>query len=139
MILKAGIRAATAGNLQLYALVVFDEDEQKEALGLTHAPLVIVAMVDLYRLKRWFELSDTAPVYNNRSNSLFIGFWDAIIALHNIVVTAESVGLGTCYMVSNSFETNCPQLTDFLRKSWGWRFGTGPRRSTQVHKSVDLR
>jgi nitroreductase len=98
LILNAGIRAATAGNLQQYALIVVDEENQKEALGLAHAPLVIVAMVDLYRLKRWFDISDTAPICNNRANNLFIGFWDAIIALHNIVIAAESLGLGTCYM-----------------------------------------
>ena len=59
---------------------------------------MIVALVDLYRLKCWFDISDTAPFCYNRANNLFIGFWDAIVALHNIVVAAESLGLGTCYM-----------------------------------------
>jgi hypothetical protein len=58
---------------------------------------MIVAVVDTYRLKRWFELND-APFYFNESCNLFIGFWDAIVALQNVVIAAESLGLGTVYL-----------------------------------------
>ncbi|MGA9349813.1 MAG: nitroreductase family protein [Anaerolineae bacterium] len=100
LILNAGIRAATAGNLQQYSLIVIDDVEKKRALWdspVVEAPTMIIAVVDEYRMKRWVELSD-APFYFNHVVNLFIGFWDAIIALHNIVVAAESLGLGTCYM-----------------------------------------
>lgn len=97
LILKAGTRAATAGNLQLYTLIVVDDPAKKEALGVPDAPVAIVALADQYRIKRWFELNDTAPACFNRLSNLLIGFWDAIIALHNITIAAESLGLGTCY------------------------------------------
>lgn len=108
-ILHAGIRAATAGNLQPYSMVVVDDIEKKRALlggkggeggrddAPFYRPIWIIALVDQHRMKRWFELSD-APFYNDRICNVFISFWDAIIALHNMVVAAESLGLGTCYI-----------------------------------------
>jgi nitroreductase len=98
LLLRTGIRAPTAANLQHYALVVVDDAEKRAALGQAHAPLVIIALVDEYRIKRWLQVQQTPPVCNTAANHLFIGFWDAILALHNIVVAAESLGLGTCYI-----------------------------------------
>jgi FMN reductase (NADPH) len=100
LILNAGIRVATAGNLQQYSLIVLDDVEKKRALwdiSAVDAPTIVIAVVDDYRLKRWFELSG-APFYFDQAVNLLIGFWDAIIALHNIQVAAESLGLGTVYM-----------------------------------------
>ena len=111
LILRAGIRAATAGNLQLYSLVVVDDHERQKALqremvakGVFRdeiqldVPIEIIALVDQYRLGRWFEVSNCAPVCNNRALNLFQGLSDATIVLQNIVVAAESLGLGTCYV-----------------------------------------
>lgn len=110
-ILRAGVRAATAGNLQLYSLVVVDDSEKKKALldemvtegtfqdlGQFDAPIAIISLVDQHRIKRWFEVNNSASICNNRALSLFHGFWDAMIVLQNIVVAAESLGLGTCYI-----------------------------------------
>lgn len=96
-ILRAGIRRATSYNLQNYALLLVDDAAKKEALGLAHAPLVVIALVDQYRLKRWFAVHQAEPSCFNGAHNLFIAFWDAIIVLQNIVVAAESLGLGTCY------------------------------------------
>ena len=100
VILKAGIRAATGGNLQLYSFIVVDDPEKKKALELPDSPLLVIAVVDLYRLRRWFDLSDAAPVCTHKAGNLFIAFWDAIIALHNVVIAAESLGLGGYYIGS---------------------------------------
>ncbi len=100
LILKTGIRAATAGNLQQYSLIVVDDPEKKRALWdspTVDAPTVILSVVDIYRLKRWFELND-APFYFDQAVNVFIGFWDAVIALHNIVIAAESMALGAVYI-----------------------------------------
>jgi len=111
LILLAGIRAATAGNLQLYSLVVVDDHERQKVLQREmvakgvfkdeiqlDVPIEIIALVDQHRLRRWFEVSNCAPVCNNRALNLFQGLWDATIVLQNIVVAAESLGLGTCYV-----------------------------------------
>jgi nitroreductase len=96
-ILHAGIRGATSYNLQNYALLLVDNPEKKDALGVAHAPLAVIALVDQYRLQRWFAVNDAGPSCFNGAHNLFIAFWDTIIALQNIVVAAESLGLGTCY------------------------------------------
>ena len=111
LILRAGIRAATAGNLQLYSLVVVDDRERQKALQREmvakgvfgdeiqlDVPIEIIALVDQYRLRRWFEVSNCAPVCNNRALNLFQGLSDATIVLQTIVIAAESLGLGTCYV-----------------------------------------
>ena len=101
-ILGAGTRAATAGNLQMYSFIVVD-DPRKIALFKEHVgeagipPLIVIALVDLHRIKRWLEVSDANPPVLGRPVYLLLGFWDAVIALHNVVVAAESLGLGGCY------------------------------------------
>jgi len=104
LILQAAVRTATAGNLQPYALVVVDDPARFKEIAqgsagpdLLAAPVAIFALVDQYRLKRWFELSG-APFYNDQACNLFISFWDATIALQNAVVAAESLGLGSVYI-----------------------------------------
>jgi nitroreductase len=96
-ILHAGIRGATSYNLQNYALLLVDDREKRNALGLAHAPLVVIALVDQYRLQQWFAAHGAGPSCFNQAHNLFTAFWDAIIVLQNIVVAAESLGLGTCY------------------------------------------
>jgi len=96
-ILHAGTRGATSYGLQNYTLLLVDDAEKRVALGMDHAPLVVVALVDQYRLSRWFGAQQAGPSCFNSAHNLFIAFWDAIIALQNVVVAAESLGLGTCY------------------------------------------
>lgn len=109
LILKSGTRAATGGNLQLYSFIVVDDDEKKKELDeawkpeyiyISKTPLVIISLVDMYRVKRWLELHSERTIHNNRPINFFIGLWDALIALQNMVVAAESMGLGTCYIGS---------------------------------------
>lgn len=99
-LLKAAIRTATAGNLQHYSLIVVDDPQKKKALWSSPAVengILIMAVVDEFRLKRWFELNDT-PFYFDHAANFFIAFWDAVIALHNLVIAAESLGLGGVYL-----------------------------------------
>ncbi|MFC2105515.1 nitroreductase family protein [Candidatus Bipolaricaulota bacterium] len=96
-ILRAGTRAATAGSIQPYAFIVIDEPELLKKISYISGPLAIVAVVDQYRVKRYYELND-APFYNDQAINLMISYWDATIALQNVVVAAESLGLGTVYI-----------------------------------------
>ena len=96
-ILRTGIRAATAGSIQPYAFIVIDEPELLKKISYINGPLAIVAVVDQYRVKRYYELND-APFYNDQAINLMISYWDATIALQNVVVAAESLGLGTVYI-----------------------------------------
>ncbi len=96
-ILRAGTRAATAGSIQPYAFIVIDEPALLKKISYIEGPLAIVAVVDQYRVKRYYELND-APFYNDQAINLMISYWDATISLQNVVVAAESVGLGTVYI-----------------------------------------
>ncbi len=102
-LVEAGSRAASAGNLQLYSFLVVD-DERKIALFddwlqpmIKRPPLIIIALLDLHRTKRWLEVNDSRPPILNRPIYFMLGLWDTYIALHNIVIAAESMGLGACY------------------------------------------
>ena len=96
-ILEAGIRTPTAGGIQHYAFIVIDEPELLKKISYIPAPMAIVAVVDQYRVKRFYEQYD-APFYNDQAVNLMISYWDATIALHNAVIAAESLGLGTVYI-----------------------------------------
>jgi len=98
-ILHTGIRGATGGNLQLYTLIVIDDKEKLKALELDFAPVVVAALVDTHRVKRWLEINNPpgTPIHNENTHHFFMAFCDAVIAIQNIVIAAESLGLGTCY------------------------------------------
>jgi nitroreductase len=98
-ILHAGIRGATGGNLQLYTLIVIDDKEKLKELELDFAPVVIAALVDTHRVKRWLEINNPpdTEIHNENTHHFFMAFCDAVIAIQNIVIAAESLGLGTCY------------------------------------------
>jgi len=109
LILQAGIRAATGGNLQLYSFIVIDSDEKKKALDeawegrfieMSNCPIVILALADLFRVRRWLEYHSDRPICTDKPMSFMLANWDALIALQNMVVAAESLGLGTCYIGS---------------------------------------
>jgi nitroreductase len=102
-LITAGTRAATAGNLQMYSFLIVDDRDQISRLEghvipeATKPPLVIIALLDLHRIRRWLEINDSQEPILDRPVYFMLGFWDATIALQNIVVAAESLGLGTCY------------------------------------------
>jgi FMN reductase (NADPH) len=96
-ILRAGTRAATAGGIQPYAFIVIDDPKVLKKISYIDGPLAIVAVVDQYRVKRYYE-ANNAPFYNDQAVNLFISYWDATIALHNVVIAAESLGLGGVYI-----------------------------------------
>ncbi len=96
-ILRAGTRAATGGGIQPYAFIVIDDPEVLKRVSYIEGPLAIVAVVDQYRVKRYYE-ANSAPFYNDQAVNLFISYWDATIALHNVVIAAESLGLGGVYI-----------------------------------------
>ncbi|WP_027631510.1 nitroreductase family protein [Clostridium hydrogeniformans] len=96
-IIGVGLRAANGGNLQGYSLIIIDDLDRLEKLGVYNTPLAIVALADAYRTKRWFNIFGEDKVAVNTAHGFFINNWDALICLHNIAIAAESLGLGTYY------------------------------------------
>ncbi len=104
-ILKAGTRASTTGNTQVYSMVVTKEKELKEKLWETQfkqdmvkeAPVVITFCADVNRYTKWCQYRKADPHYHN-----FLWFFtasiDALLASQNVALAAEANGLGICYM-----------------------------------------
>ena len=89
-IMRAGQQAAFAS--QLYSILL--TRKKKAPFG---APLWFIICVDLYKLERFMAQRNWELVTNNMTMLLF-GLQDAAYAAQNMVIAAESLGLGTCYI-----------------------------------------
>ncbi len=98
--LEAGVRAPSAGNVQPWEFIVVKDIEIKKQLALAalkqrhveEAPVVIVVCVDPEK---------TADKFGERGKSLYC-IQDTAAAIENMLLTAHSLGLGTCWI--GSFE-----------------------------------
>ncbi|MBE5024039.1 nitroreductase family protein [Olsenella sp. DSM 107455] len=104
-ILEAACQAPTAGNQQLYSIVVVRDQAEKDELAVTcdnqpfiaTAPLVLVFCVDVRRWHQAFLAADAVPREPGVGDFL-LALEDTAIAAQNAVVAAHSLGLGSCYI-----------------------------------------
>ena len=95
-ILEAGVRAPSAGNLQPWEFIVVKDIEIKKELAsaalrqrhVEEAPVVIVVCADPGK---------SAERYGERGKSLYC-IQDTAAAVENMLLTANSLGLGTCWV-----------------------------------------
>lgn len=114
LLLEGAMRAPTAGNMMLYSILVVEDEEKKIKLSKTcdnqpfiaKAPLVLIFLADL---QRWFDYYNVSDVeeYCKENNKDFetpdegdflLAVQDAMAAAQNLVITAESLGIGSCYI-----------------------------------------
>lgn len=133
-ILKATLRAPTAGNLMLYSIVEVIDQKIKDRLAVTcdnqpfiaRAPMVWLFLADY---QRWFDYflasgmeevcrEKQVPMRKPEEGDLFLACCDALIAAQNAVIAAESFGIGSCYIgdIMEQYEIhkelfNLPQYT----------------------------
>lgn len=104
-ILEAACQAPTAGNEQLYSIVVVRDQAIKDVLAVScdnqpfiaKAPLVLVFCADVRRWYRGFTLAGAEPREPGAGDFL-LALEDTMIAAQNAVVAAHSLGLGSCYI-----------------------------------------
>jgi nitroreductase len=104
-ILEAGTRASTTGNMQVYSMVVTTDEDLKKQLWEAHfkqdmvlqAPVHITFCADFNRFNQWCGQRKADPGYDNFL-SFFTASIDALLASQNVVLEAESNGLGICYL-----------------------------------------
>lgn len=104
-ILEAAIQAPTAGNEQLYSIVVVRDQTKKEALAascdnqpfIAKASLVLAFCADVRRWYRGFCLAGASPREPGVGDFL-LAVEDTMIAAQNSVVAAQSLGIGSCYI-----------------------------------------
>jgi nitroreductase len=95
-IVRAGQQAPFAS--QLYSVLL--TRKKKAPFG---APLWFIICIDLYRLERFMKIRGWDMVTNDLS-LLFFGIQDAAYMAENMVVAAESLGLGTCFLGSAPYQ-----------------------------------
>ena len=113
-ILKATLRAPTAGNLMLYSILEITDQSIKDKLAITcdnqpfiaRAPMVWIFLADYQRWYDYFLASGVEELCAQKQISmqkpeegdLFLACCDALIAAQNAVIAAESFGIGSCYI-----------------------------------------
>ena len=123
-IIEAAMRAPTAGNMMMYSMIIVSDQDLKQRLSETcdhqpfiaKAPLVIVFFADL---QRWFDYYEDSGVKDYCKDQgkdfagpaeadLLLGCSDALIAAQNTVISAEALGIGSCYIgdIMENYETH---------------------------------
>ncbi len=113
-IIRGAIRAPTAGNMMMYSILQITELEMKEKLVKTcdnqphiaKAPLVLIFLADMQRWWDYFSISKVPELCEEigeifqtpQESDLLLASCDALIAAQNAVITAESLGIGSCYI-----------------------------------------
>ena len=123
-ILKATLRAPTAGNLILYSILDITDQATKDSLAVTcddqpfiaRAPMVWVFLADYQRWYDYFLASGVEELCAQRDltmqkpeeGDIFLACSDALIAAQNAVIAAESFGIGSCYIgdIMERYETH---------------------------------
>jgi len=103
-IVKAGQKASTSSNLQIYSVVAVMDEQKLTALAkiadqefIATAPVVLVWCADLARLDRVCQLQGLEQQVGYVDNFLLAAV-DASLAAQNAALAAESLGLGMCYL-----------------------------------------
>ncbi len=123
-ILRATLRAPTAGNMMLYSIIEVKDQAAKDTLAKTcdnqpfiaKAPLVLLFLADYQRWHDFFLVSDVEglceqrgrPLQKPEEGDLFLACCDALIAAQTAVIAAESLGIGSCYIgdIMENYETH---------------------------------
>lgn len=105
LLLLSASQAPTAGNQQLYTIIDVRNQEIKDKLAVScdnqpfikTAPMVLIFCADC---KKWDDAYRSIGLEPKKAGEgdLFISVEDAVIAAQNVVVAAESLGLGSCYI-----------------------------------------
>jgi nitroreductase len=119
-VLEAGIRASSAGNMNVYSIIVTRGQALREQLYSAHmeqcmvleAPVMLTFCADFHRMRKWLDLSDAPQNFDN-----FMGFLegtiDAVLVSQNVALAAEARGLGICFLGSTL--VNCDMVGRILQ------------------------
>lgn len=105
LILEAASMAPSAGNQQLYTILDITDAELKKALSEScdHQPFIATAKMVLVicaDCQKWYEAFLTSGCEPRKPGvgDLMLAMSDANIAAQNMVVAAQSLGIGSCYI-----------------------------------------
>ena len=143
--LAAAQSASTSSNLQLWSVIAVEDGLAKQRLSVhaanqahvAKAPLLLVWLADLARLRRLGEASGAATDGLDYFEAFLLAATDAALAAQNALVAFESLGLGGCYI--GGMRNNAPAvaaelgLPDQVFALFGMTVGVpDPARPAQV-------
>lgn len=114
--LAAAQSASTSSNLQLWSVIAVADAGRKQRLSVhaanqshvANAPLLLVWLADLARLRRLGESLGAATEGLDYFEAFLLAATDAALAAQNAMVALESLGLGGCYI--GAFRNNPPEI-----------------------------
>ncbi|MCX6054515.1 MAG: nitroreductase family protein [Chloroflexi bacterium] len=114
VILHAALRAPTAGNMMLYSIIEVEDQTLKDRLAVTcddqpfiaTAPWVLLFVADYQRFFDFYAFCNVESVCKEKGinarlpgdGDLLLASCDALIAAQTAVISAESLGIGSCYI-----------------------------------------
>ncbi len=148
-LMEVARRTASSTCMQACSIIrVKDPNLKNQIAGIckqeyvARAPELLIFIVDQYRNSQIAKEKKSVAVYAGDMDRFFSAFTDACIMAQNVVVAAESIGLGTVYLGSilNDSEKICellglPELTFPVI---GLAFGY-PNQSPQLKPRMDMR
>jgi len=96
----------SGGNIQPISIITVKNAERRKRLNnligsqpwVKNAPLLMIFCIDFYRIKQWATLSDTDFKGEDALSHFLIAYADLMCAAQNVVIAAESFGLGSVYV-----------------------------------------
>ncbi len=119
VLIDSALQAPTAGNQIMYSIIDVTDEKLKEELVKTcdnqpfiaKAPLVFIFTADHTRWINSYKLAGETPREIGKGD-LLLAITDTAIAAQNMVVAAESLGLGSCYI--GDIIENCEKHREML-------------------------
>ena len=108
IILAAAMRAPTGGNCMPYSIIDVTDQSIKDKLAETcdHQPfiaqakMVLIFCADYHRWYRKFKMAGCENIPAPELSNMVLATEDAVIAAHTACIAAESLGIGSCYILS---------------------------------------
>ena len=117
--LEAAAHAPTTGGMQLYSVIVTENEEMKQQLMPCHfnqpmvaqAPVVLTFCADFNRFVKWCQQRNAEPGFDNLQ-SLMSAILDVTIFAQQFNTIAEMQGLGCCYIGTTTY--NAQEIAEVL-------------------------
>jgi len=111
-LLDVANNAPSGGNIQPLSIILVRSPEGRKKLAelsggqpwVSKAPLSMIFCLDFYRIKKWAEMCQTDFKGEEALNHFLIAYADLMVSAQNVVILAESLGLGSVYIGSIQHE-----------------------------------
>jgi nitroreductase len=111
-LLDVADQAPSGGNIQPLSIILVQNQEGRKKLAelaggqpwVKNAPLSMIFCLDFYRIKKWAEMCQADFGGEQALNHFLIAYADLMVAAQNVVILAESFGLGSVYIGSIQHE-----------------------------------